>query len=367
MSQFERVSIPKEADEPSAEDEFVDPPQQHELKVPRTKRGQPRIFPVEGGKTRAYTRATTFIGCLEDQYQIHLWQQRMTALGLAKRPDLILSVSANQDDRDALNEIVEKARWAAGATEKADSGTAIHSLTERVDLGDIVLSSDHPNYLDLVAYQKAMRHFNVVSMEQFCVLDKWGGIGGTPDRVLEFLGKYHIGDVKTGSIERSALKHSMQMAVYANSVPYFYEFAPDPDSKIGPDDAAKLRGRWPGDIDLNRAILIHLPKGEGRCDVYWLDISEGWMAVQIAAAVRGWRNKKNLMEPFDLELELARHKVDNATSYDELKEVYSQFAVAATDEQKAKLVEDCKRRKSDIMHKEAHEEFVKGKARNGRY
>lgn len=287
---------------------------------------------------------------------MHLWQQRMTAIGLMERPDLLLSVAANRDDRDALNAIVERAREAAKANTGSTTGTALHQLCEQYDMG--LKPTVPPAYQkDIAVYLKATKPFNMVSIEQFCVLDQWGGIGGTPDRVIEFNGRYYIGDIKTGSIEYGILKFAMQFAVYAHSKPYFYHQAPTGDVTIGPDAAAKLRGEWPGEIDQLRAILIHLPQGEGRCDIYWVNISDGWEAVKIAAAVRGWRNMKGLIEPFNVDVEAARAQIDTATTEDRLREIYLEFTRAGHDGEL--ILADCKKKKSDLQSAEWHHEYLR--------
>lgn len=54
----------------------------------------------------------------------------------------------------------------------------------------------------------------------------------------------------------------------------------------------------PIDVDLERAIIIHLPAGTGQCTLHWVDINAGWEAVQLAAKVRDWRARKGLTEPY---------------------------------------------------------------------
>jgi hypothetical protein len=39
-------------------------------------------------------------------------------------------------------------------------------------------------------------------------------------------------------------------------------------------------------------LLIHLPAGQAKCDIYELDIQAGWEAVQLALNVRQWLKAK---------------------------------------------------------------------------
>lgn len=267
--------------------DLFDEPEPAKPRIERDSRDRPLVLLPDGSKRMAYTRCTTFIGCIEDQYRLHLWKQRLVALGLADRPDLLVSVAAHRDDKEELNRIVEAAKEAAKGSAAARTGTALHALAERHDRGETV--SVPPAYApDIEAYKRETACLTPVLIEQFCVQDKLR-VGGTFDRLVRYVdhnGKsaHYIADIKTGGIDFGHLKHAMQFAVYANSVPY--------------DIATHKRFAYPDDLDLTKAILIHLPQGEGRCELHWVDIAAGWDAVQIAKAVRAWRNRRHLLTPF---------------------------------------------------------------------
>lgn len=329
--------------------------------IPRDRWGRPLVTPLNGGKPVAYTRCTTFVGCLEDTYNLSLWQQRMVALGLADRPDLMLSVAAHRDDKKKLNELVDQAREAAAATAAATTGTALHTLTERVDRNETLGVIPVAYQADLDAYRDATSPFKVETIEQFRVQDDLK-IGGTTDRIFEYLGTRYIGDVKTGSIEWGIGKIAMQLATYANSVPYDWgtrQRTPDP---------------WP--VDLDRAIIVHLPAGQGVCNLVWVDIKAGWEAVTtLAQPVRAWRSRKNLSEPFiptpraalTVVPEPAAHKaspklvvvgappktddflvaVDNSTSLDDLTDIWRR--ATAANEWTDELLQACTMRKAKIL------------------
>ena len=76
----------------------------------------------------------------------------------------------------------------------------------------------------------------------------------------------------------------MQLAIYANGLPYLVDTA--------------SRGTW-GDINKEKAIIIHAPAGTGTCKLVWVDIKEGWKGVQFAMKVRQWRDQKGLATPFE--------------------------------------------------------------------
>jgi hypothetical protein len=292
-----------------------DVPEPPEHKVPRDHLGRPKIMQPDG-KLVPYTRCTTYVGCMEDQYNIQLWRQRMVAVGLADRQDLVLSVAAHRDNRDALNRIVEQAAEAGKASAPANVGTALHALTDRIDRGEPLGVVPEAYRADLDAYRTTLASagISVVMIEPFTVCDELQ-IGGTPDRLYMFQDKGYIGDTKSGSLDFGGLKFGMQMSVYSRSIPY--------------DHATGNRTPYPISVDQDKAILVHLPAGTGRCELHWVDIAGGWQAVQTAREVRGWRNKgKRFIQPFAIAeqpTEMATRMyqaIEAAGSVDTLYEIY---------------------------------------------
>lgn len=246
--------------------------------IPRDRWQRPLVVPPGGGKAEAYTRCTTFVGCLEDTYNLEKWKMRNVALGLSQRPDLMLSVSAHRDDKDKLNKICDDALEAAKANAAATTGTALHALCEQIDRGLDVGVIPQAYEADLAAYRQATGGMTHHHIERFTVLDDLK-IGGTPDRIGAFAGWRGISDIKTGSIDFGMGKIAMQLAVYAHSVGYDHT----------------TRSRFDlGPIDQDVALVIHLPAGEGKCSIVEVDIKSGWEAVQVAREVRVWRSRKDL-------------------------------------------------------------------------
>jgi predicted RecB family endonuclease len=115
--------------------ELFDTPSSADEEIPRDRYGRPLVVPPGGGRPTAYTRCTRYVGVMEDLYNLHRWDERNVALGLADRPDLVLAVSAHRDDKEKLNQIVSDAKEAAKAKAAAEIGTSLHKLTERLDRG----------------------------------------------------------------------------------------------------------------------------------------------------------------------------------------------------------------------------------------
>jgi hypothetical protein len=271
---------------------------------PRDRYMRPMIIPPEGGERVPYTRCTTYVGALEDTYNLGLWQKRMVAVGLAQRPDLLLRASSlglppSRLDIDAekvwktrMNEVCDRATEAAGASGAATIGTSLHALAETLDRGyDVgVVPEQYRRHLD--NYAEATRDYTAIHVETFTVNDDLQ-VGGTPDRILKVPGhdRLIIGDIKTGSTIYGVGKMTMQLAVYAHSMLY------DPrDGRRAPI----------GDVDLEHGLIIALNADTGTCDLIDIDIAAGWEAVQLAGRVRDWRarSRGSLSKPWRMPLTL---------------------------------------------------------------
>ena len=180
-----------------------------------------------------------------------------------------------------MDKLVEDAMQAAGATAQATIGTALHTLTEKLDRGEDLGVIPEDYVADIQAYHEATQRFENVNIEQFCVLDKYK-IAGTPDRIVRYKGELFISDLKTGSISYPN-KIAMQLAVYAHGLPY--------------DPATATRSTW-GDVNQDKGIIVHLPAGSGKCELHFVDIKQGWKGIELAMKVRTFRDtKKSLVTP----------------------------------------------------------------------
>ena len=242
------------------------------------------LITTRSGKQTSFPRVTTIAKCLDDEGALTAWKGRMTATGLVQRNDLLVAASAALEDRTALDRIVQQAIEAAGASSKANIGTALHSLTQALDLGQ------KPAILpglqtDVDAYLKGITQHGVIIdprfVEVLLVNEKYE-YAGTADRIARFntRKKKQVFDLKTGSIDYAMNAIAVQMAMYANAE-YIYnwqtqEHIPMPD------------------IDKTRGVILHLPAGKGELALYEVDLVAGWEAAQMAMDVRAWRKRKDL-------------------------------------------------------------------------
>jgi hypothetical protein len=237
-----------------------------------------------------YTRVTTFIDCLEDKFFLEGWKAERTIMGLSVRDDLIERVqAADPDDRDELRAIVADAQEAGGIHESAQKGTDRHGLVELIHKGlPLPADIDRPALADLAAYRDLLAEWGLAPVpgtaERFAVNDELR-MGGTPDVLMDWTGirraavaldldRPVVVDLKTGRVDYGAGKMAMQLAAYASCSTY---------------DPAEPTTRRPLGASREIGLVIHLPLGQARADLYAVDLVVGWAGVQLAAAVRAFR------------------------------------------------------------------------------
>ncbi|MBV9169749.1 MAG: hypothetical protein JOZ81_06675, partial [Chloroflexi bacterium] len=162
----------------------------------------------------------------------------------------------------------------------ANMGTAVHRMAEKIDRGEPLGTIPEAYRADLEAYSHATKCLKMTDIERFCVLDSLG-VGGTPDRRALYRGQSYIVDIKTGKIDWPG-EMAMQLAIYAHS--HWY------DPTTGQ--------REPIECSQTHGIIIHLPAGQGVCQLYWLNIAAGWDAVQLVPQIMEYRKlEKRLTAP----------------------------------------------------------------------
>ena len=257
----------------------------------------------ETGEEKAWTRATTYAGAVKETFGIARWENRLLAQGLALSPDLLavaaldvaergtnnfnVAVPGNREANDRLDKAIANAMERAGSSQAATLGTTMHRFTELLDSGEDLGPLLPWIKADLDAYVATMEHhgFTPLAIERIVCVPELG-VAGTLDRILS-RGDAYIGDQKGGKdLGYSEAEISIQLALYAHAS-YLW------------DD-----GQWVPmpPVDQSRAVVMHLPTGEARCDLYWVDIAAGWeMATEVCGRVREWRNRKGLFVRMDSE------------------------------------------------------------------
>jgi hypothetical protein len=312
----------------------IERPPRDEDKVRRDGKGRPYIKELDvlgnlTGRDVTYTRVTTFIDCVDDKSNLARWGERQLVKGLLGARGARFRAEASSmltdDQKFNLNNLIRKAKEAAGAEDQAAIGTAVHAITERYDLGLPLGEIDDLYAGDLKAYIDSTKFIEHILVERLLVNDEIQ-TAGTPDRVSRYLpcevcGKdLFIFDLKTGRVDNYTQNaQAMQLSVYAHSKVY--------------DPATGVRTDLP-DICLHKGIICALPAGTGQAQLQWIDIATGWKLVQVAKAVRKARNVKAQRVPFVAVPNVFKmiKSVDGPNAQDELNVLYATYRAFWTPE-----------------------------------
>jgi hypothetical protein len=239
---------------------------------------------------------------LADTYALEQWQQRMIANGLGRKPELYQLAVAHPDPeaaRGVYDEIVTGAMEASDGAAGRRLGTALHALTERLDL-DLLdrskLDADMNRRLELYAgeLQRCGVQVHPQWIEQIVVLDfdtpgSWR-IAGTVDRIVTLAdGRRVIADLKTGkSVDHGALDWAIQLAIYAN------HSATVEISRTG------TVSRGPRiDVEADAGLIIHLPsRGEPQCKLWTIDLKVGYAGLITSMEARELRTTKDILTAY---------------------------------------------------------------------
>jgi hypothetical protein len=278
--------------------------------IPRDRWSRPLILPTRGDSPIPYTRASGVGKIIDNTAALESWKVRKALVGVAMRPDLAALVSSHARTHDdpaskkVINKAAQEAQEAAGSLARANLGTALHAFAEDIDAGhDVMVPAEYQ--ADIDAYKAATERFRVVGIEEFVVDDDLH-VAGTFDRIVEltepFESKYAgtlapgtrlVADLKTGRdvVAFGQGSISVQLAIYANSKKY--ELL-NVDTSDGPGVKPKRTGLK---VNTHIALCIHLPVGEGRCQIHEVDIVAGYEAARQAMWVKAWQKRKNLFAP----------------------------------------------------------------------
>jgi hypothetical protein len=154
-------------------------------------------------------------------------------------------------------------------------------------------------------------------------------VAGTLDRIVDPGGQapLQIADVKTGKdLSYGWLEIAIQLALYAHAEAMW-------------NDQTQTYEPVPA-LDLDHAMVMHLPVGKAQCDLYSVDIAAGWEAAQVCQAVRQWRSRRNLANPRrgDPNPSMRRAvksldlntRIDNAATVDDLTDLWAEADAAGT-------------------------------------
>lgn len=252
-----------------------------------------------------------------DTWNLQMWQKRQVAIGMSGRPDLVLGVQAaiqfdpatgklTDDAKKAINGLCDQAGDVAGNKAGSNAGTAVHTATERLDLGESVesIALPYPYSADLQAYavlKKAMgltfrpehieRTVRNDALAAAGTYDRIGSCTLLEERGILAPGEKIIVDVKTEQDPLLNLIHiAPQLASYAYAD---VQWVPTP---VQGDEYA---GAYEDMPNVSRMVALVVHVRAGRAEPILINLVEGWEAAQAAAAQRERvkASKRKLGEP----------------------------------------------------------------------
>lgn len=182
---------------------------------------------------------------------------------------------------------------------EASDGTNVHMVVEALVQGVDISAIPEPTRSDGQAVFDAIHQlgFRVAGAEVFVVtLD---GLlepcAGTTDLILRAPdGTLFIADTKsTGAHDDGkygALKWAVQTAIYAHGRPYTDPVQRDQWGRPKVDPA-KVRQWGPGELNLERALILQVERGSATVRPFWIDIEEGWRMAKAACELRAIRKR----------------------------------------------------------------------------
>lgn len=252
----------------------------------------------------AYTRISTLAGSLDSKDGLIDWACARAMIGLVKQDlearrrdhdgaiyaQMAHLISAYPDPwkvpegKKPLKELVRRAKELGGSDDASGAGTAAHGIWECIDKG--IIPEYIPRHLQpwTKVRTEALKDFESVLVEPFIINDELKA-AGSPDRYLRHkpTGIIYAADDKTGTDEPSyPRKVNIQVAIASRGSLY--------DQKTGKRTLIDCSQEW--------GILIHTPiqTDTPRCDLYWLNLTEGWADAQLAAANRDNKNASKLQK-----------------------------------------------------------------------
>ena len=269
-------------------DDLID---EHESKGDyRRANGAPMVSdPANPDKWLRYSRPSGYAKVLDNSFALNDWKINKAMLGVAGSSAMQAQLlSLKEGDKDGMKVLREKALDKGAANEAADTGTALHAMTARMEDQKDLWDPPEQYVADLMAYTDSLHTYGLVSEYvevQMCNDDFRAA--GTADRIYRTMkdlvapdgtvvpaGTLILGDLKTGQkLDFSLPGYTVQMAIYATGVFYNVET----NERM---ETPELHPKW--------TILVHLPVGKALCRMIWCSIEVGLQGALLAHDVKRW-------------------------------------------------------------------------------
>lgn len=241
---------------------------------------RPKFVNPKTGKEQSWQRASNFAAPLESPFGLIKHQTRQLVRGINRRLDLARMLLTGAVEGEKIDEVISTALSAAEDEAKANNGTAVHAALGLCDTGRDVPQEYWPHAQNYVAELKRWG-LRPVACEQR-VLNTRLGATGTFDRVyVTDSGRYLIGDLKTGNLERAAHKFGVQLEVYAGA-----DYLVHPNGTTEP---------IPWRIDQDAALIVHVDPDTGATSIYEVPLRVARWGASLAEQVRAFQRTDILL------------------------------------------------------------------------
>lgn len=248
---------------------------------PEREPSRPRAVNPVTGQEQSWQRASNYAAVLDNPHGLIKWKLRELIKGISARPDLarMLLSGAVIEDNAKADEIIAAAHAVAAIDAKANEGTAIHSALSRSWQGKEWAREFEPHVLGFAAELKR-NGLRPVATEVTVMNTRLGALGHVDWVLQDAHGNYLVGDLKSGNLERAALKFAVQCEVY-NSADYIL-------------DENNRPAALPWKLGNRYSVLIHIDPETGACSIYSVDAVLGLYGADLAEKVRDWQKMKVL-------------------------------------------------------------------------
>lgn len=265
----------------------------------RDEEGRPRLIPrgmdPDSTPRVTYDRASSMSDYLLDTAHIQRWRMRYLARSLGMNEDLAALAGAevyttgfakgdegeNRASGRRLDKIIDRALDRVRIVERADYGTVVHAATEP----DFAGYAPERAKADVASFWTFVREngIKLLATEMFTANDEVRS-AGTFDHLAYVPGMgIVVTDKKTGNTDANAF--AVQLAIYANADLY----------DITTDQRTSLEDFVSGQV--NRDVGVVFQIRDGQTKAYEVDLVGGWEAARLAAAVRDYRTRGDLLAP----------------------------------------------------------------------
>jgi hypothetical protein len=323
----------------------------------RRANGAPLVSsPTDPTKTERYSRPSGFAKPLDDEFALTNWRIFKAMDGVARSKALQVQVLACKDeDRVEKGRLREAALDKGEANERADQGTGLHAMTVRAeDVKDVDFDpGEHAE--DLAAYTSLLDAYGLVSemIEVPLVNDEYRA-AGTADRIFRTTypletpdgdriepGELIVGDLKTGSrLDFSVPGYCVQCALYATGVLY---------------DVITERRLPTPPINKTWTLLIHLPVGRHRAELFWCPVEVGLYGAWLSFEVKKWQAR---WKKGEYDIKLVEMPKEPSSVQEQLADEGIESEVVVDNELMPQMIEYCKMRMATIAMNEAAKAWV---------